>query len=65
MKVLNNCCTSCPHRPVCKFFDQMSNLDDTIRKIEGFPDYFNIKIDCEHMEKSVVVPRPTSKHDKK
>ena len=40
MKVVNNCCTSCTHRPVCKFFDQMSNLDDTIRKIEGFSDYF-------------------------
>lgn len=43
----------------------MSNLDDTIRKIEGFSDYFNIKIDCELMEKSIVVPRPTGKHDKK
>ena len=43
----------------------MSNLDDTIRKIEGFPDYFNITIDCEHMKNSVVVPRPTGKHDKK
>ena len=65
MKVVNNCCTSCPHQQVCKFFDQMSNLDDTIRKIEGFPDYFNITIDCEHMKNSVVVPRTTGKHDKK
>ena len=65
MKVVNNCCTSCPHRSVCKFFDQMSNLDDTIRKIEGFPDYFNITIDCEHMKNPVVVPRNTGKHDKK
>lgn len=65
MKVVNNCCISCPHRSVCKFLDQMSNLDDTIRKIEGFPDYFNITIDCEHMKNSVVVPRTTGKHDKK
>lgn len=63
MKVVNNCCTSCPHRPVCKFFDQMSNLDDTIRKIEGFPDYFNVTIKCEHM--SIPVKIPTGKHDKK
>ena len=63
MKVVNNCCTSCPHRPVCKFFDQMSNLYDTIRKIEGFPDYFNVTIKCEHMP--IPVKIPTGKHDKK
>lgn len=63
MKVVNNCCTSCPHRPVCKFFDQMSNLDDTIRKIERFPDYFNVTIKCEHMP--IPVKIPTGKHDKK
>lgn len=63
MKVVNNCCTSCTHRPVCKFFDQMSNLDDTIRKIEGFPDYFNVTIKCEHMP--IPVKIPTGKHDKK
>ena len=62
MKVVNNCCTSCTHRPVCKFFDQMSNLDDTIRKIEGFPDYFNVTIKCEHMP--IPVKIPTGKHDK-
>lgn len=62
MKVVNNCCTSCLHRPVCKFFDQMSNLDNAIRKIEGFPDYINATIDCEHMspKKSAI-----GKHDKK
>lgn len=63
MKVVNNYCTSCPHRPVCKFFDQMSNLDDTIRKIEGFPDYFNVTIKCEHMP--IPVKIPAGKHDKK
>ena len=35
----------------------MSNLDDFIRKIEGFPDYFNITINCEHM------PGKKGKHD--
>ena len=63
MKVVNNCCTSCPHRPVCKFFDQMSNLDDNIRKIEGFHDYFNVTIKCEYMP--IPVKIPTGKHDKK
>lgn len=41
----------------------MSNLDDFIRKIEGFPDYFNITIDCEYMTRPVKIP--TGKHDKK
>ena len=40
----------------------MSNLDDTIRKIEGFPDYFNVTIKCEHMP--IPVKIPTGKHDK-
>lgn len=62
MKVVNNCCTSCPHRPVCKIFDQMSNLDYTIREIEGFSDYFNVTIDCEHMPPNKSAIR---KHDKK
>lgn len=61
MNVVNNCCTSCPHISVCKFFDQMSNLDDTVRKIEGYPDYFNITIDCEHMPSRIDNPR--GKHD--
>lgn len=63
MKVVNNCCTSCSHRPICKFFDQMSNLDDTIRHITEYPDYFNVTIDCEHMS-GAIIPR-TGKHDKK
>lgn len=63
MKVVNDCCTSCHHRPVCKFFDQMSNLDDTIRHITEYPDYFNVTIDCEHMTRPVKIP--TGKHDKK
>lgn len=63
MKVVNNCCTSCSHRPVCKFFDQMSNLDDTIRHITEYPDYFNVTIDCEYMTRPVKIP--TGKHDKK
>ena len=41
----------------------MSNLDDTIRKIEGFSDYFNVTIKCEHMP--IPVKIPTGKHDKK
>lgn len=41
----------------------MSNLDDFIRKIEEFPDYFNITIECEYMTRPVKIP--TGKHDKK
>ena len=41
----------------------MSNLDDTIRKIEGFHDYFNVTIKCEYMP--IPVKIPTGKHDKK
>ena len=63
MKVVNNCCTSCPYRQMCNFFDQMPNLDDAVRKIEGYPDYFNIAIDGEHMS-GAIIPR-TGKHDKK
>lgn len=41
----------------------MSNLDDTIRHITEYPDYFNVTIDCAYM--TIPVKIPNGKHDKK
>lgn len=61
MVVINNCCTNCKHRPICKLFNQMSNLDDSIRHISEYPDDFTVTIGCKHMTGFPDIPR--GKHD--
>lgn len=62
MKVINYCCTSCDKREVCKLFNQMSNLNDSIRHISEYPDDFSVTINCKHMTGIINNPREKDRY---